>query len=516
MGVSTRYEAQEIEARWQATWKAEGWGGSQDGDPFYLLEMFPYPSGRIHMGHVRNYTIGDVLARFLRARGHRVLHPMGWDAFGLPAETAAIDRGIAPAKWTRENIETMRVQLSRMGFSYDWDTEVATCDERYYRWEQLFFVQMLERGLAYRKTARVNWCDRCGTVLANEQVEDGQCWRGHPDVREKELEQWFLRITAYADELLAGLDGLTGWPEKVRTMQRNWIGRSTGVEIDFEVVETGELLRVFTTRADTLFGATFVSLAVEHPMAAELGRQGGREQAVTAFIERISKQDAIERSDGKEGVFTGCYAVNPVNGERLPVYLANFVLMGYGTGAVMAVPAHDQRDFDFAEAYDVAIRRVIAPADGSRDAEASGSESLSEAYEEDGVLFDSAAFSGLSSSEARSAISDHLEKGGQGKAVVHYRLRDWGISRQRYWGTPIPVIHCPDCGPVPVPEADLPVRLPLDVELLAGGGSPLPGLEDWVNVDCPRCGVAGASRYRHDGHVRGVLLVLPALHFSRA
>ena len=481
-----RYDPQAIELRWQQHWESSGANRPREkGEPFYLLEMFPYPSGRIHMGHVRNYTIGDVLARYHDARGRRVLHPMGWDAFGLPAEQAAIKRGIPPAGWTRDNIEQMRVQLKRMGFSYDWDRELATCDPEYYRWEQLFFIQMLERGLAYRKTARVNWCDECGTVLANEQVDGEECWRGHSPVRQRELEQWFLRITDYADELLEGLEELGGWPEKVVTMQRNWIGRSTGVEIEFEIVENGETLTVFTTRADTLYGATFVSLAVEHPLVADLARRGGDEAAVNAFVDKIQTQTSEQRALGKGGVFTGCHAVNPINGERLPVYLANFVLMEYGTGAVMAVPAHDQRDFEFAMSYAipvVPVVKAVQPAGGDELPEV-----LEAAREEDGVLADSGEFSGLASAEARDAIGDALSERGKGHKVVHYRLRDWGISRQRYWGTPIPVVYCDACGAVPVPAEQLPVELPTEVTLLEGGGSPLPNLEEFVNTECPSC-----------------------------
>ena len=476
------YDAQAIELAWQQRWRAQGHGKPRGTGPhFYLLEMFPYPSGRIHMGHVRNYTIGDVVARFLAARGHRVLHPMGWDAFGLPAEQAAIKHGIPPARWTRDNIATMRTQLQRMGFSYEWEREVATCDPEYYRWEQLFFIQMLERGLAYRKTAKVNWCDQCGTVLANEQVEGDHCWRGHFPVTQKELEQWFLKITNYADELLRCIDELEGWPEKVRTMQRNWIGRSTGVEIDFSVVETGAAIKVFTTRADTLFGATFLSLAVEHPLASALARAGGREAEVKAFIDRVTKQDPAARAEGKEGVFTGCHAINPINGQRLPIYLANFVLMEYGTGAVMAVPAHDQRDFEFAAAHGIPLVKVIRPVSGSLP------DVLAAAFVDDGVLADSAEFSGMASAAARDAIAERLEREGRGQRKVHYRLRDWGISRQRYWGAPIPVVYCEGCGIVPVPVADLPVVLPTDVQLLEGGASPLPLLETFVRTTCPRC-----------------------------
>jgi leucyl-tRNA synthetase len=512
MTIPERYDAGEVEARWQEKWQRK-WQARPDGGdasmgsdarPYYLLEMFPYPSGRIHMGHVRNYTIGDVLARFLRARGFDVMHPMGWDAFGLPAETAAIQRGVQPADWTYENIDTMREQLQRMGFSYDWWREIATCHPGYYRWEQQFFLQMLERGLAYRKKAVVNWCDQCGTVLANEQVEDDQCWRGHTPVTQKELDGWFLRITAYADELLAGLDTLDGWPEKVRTMQRNWIGRSEGVQMTFRIDETGDDLEIFTTRADTLFGVTFMSIAAEHPLAAKLAKAGGNAQAVDEFVRRVGRQEQTERAQGKEGVATGCHAIHPLTGEKVPVYVGSFVLMGYGTGAVMAVPAHDQRDFEFAKAHGLAMRVVVTPAahavaaassvgsQGTAAARAaSGSlepASMQAAFEDDGVLTASGDYSGLASAEARSRIAARLEDLGKGTRKVNFRLRDWGISRQRYWGTPIPVIHCAACGVVPVPDRDLPVTLPTDAPLLEGGASPLPTLDSWVNVSCPKCG----------------------------
>jgi len=485
MTMPERYSAGDIEDRWQARWEAAASTPNCAGESpaYYLLEMFPYPSGRIHMGHVRNYTIGDVLARFQRARGFDVLHPMGWDAFGLPAETAAIQRGVQPADWTYDNIRAMRQQLKRLGFRYDWWREIATCHPGYYRWEQLFFLQMLEKGLAYRKKAIVNWCEQCGTVLANEQVEDDQCWRGHRPVQQKELDGWFLRITAYADELLAGLDGLQGWPEKVRTMQRNWIGRSEGVEMTFVVEETGDNLEIFTTRADTLFGVTFVSIAAEHPLVEKLAEQGGNGAAVRDFAARIRRQDATERAQGKDGVATGCHAVHPVTGEKVPVYIANFVLMGYGTGAVMAVPAHDQRDFEFAKAHGIALRAVVEPKGETLDVAA-----MTSAFEDDGVLTCSGEYSGLSSSDARSRLAERLEGEGRGRRKVNFRLRDWGISRQRFWGTPIPVIHCAACGVVPVPEAELPVELPADAPLLAGGASPLPGLDSWVRVACPRCG----------------------------
>jgi leucyl-tRNA synthetase len=488
MRIPELYDAGDVETRWQSRWEAEASRPPKAGGQapkFYLLEMFPYPSGRIHMGHVRNYTIGDVLARFQRARGFEVMHPMGGDAFGLPAETAAIQRGVQPADWTYSNIATMRTQLRRLGFAYDWWREVATCHPGYYRWEQQFFLQMLEKGLAYRKKAVVNWCDQCGTVLANEQVEDDQCWRGHRPVQQKELDGWFLRITAYADELLAGLDGLAGWPEKVRTMQRIWIGRSEGVEMRFRVSETGDDLAIFTTRADTLYGVTFASIAAEHPLVEKLAEAGGRGSAVREFAARIRRMDPTERAQGKDGVFTGCHAVHPLTGEQVPIYVANFVLMGYGTGAVMAVPAHDQRDFAFARAHGIPLRVVVHPPGGELDPAA-----MEEAYEEDGVLVSSGDCTGLSSEQARGRLAERLEAEGRGARKVNFRLRDWGISRQRYWGTPIPVIHCEDCGVVPVPVAELPVELPTDAPLLAGGASPLPSLESWVRVSCPSCGRA--------------------------
>jgi len=493
MTFPERYEAGDIETRWQARWEAAANkpAANSNAPAFYLLEMFPYPSGRIHMGHVRNYTIGDVLARFMRARGFDVLHPMGWDAFGLPAETAAIQRGVQPADWTYENIATMRQQLRRLGFSYDWWRELATCHPGYYRWEQQFFLQMLDKGLAYRKKAVVNWCEQCGTVLANEQVEDDQCWRGHRPVTQKELDGWFLRITAYADELLSGLDGLTGWPEKVRTMQRNWIGRSEGVEMSFKIAETGDELGIFTTRADTLFGVTFVSIAAEHPLVDALAAAGGHGHSVRDFVARIRRQDSTERAQGKEGVFTGCHAIHPLTGQSVPVYVANFVLMGYGTGAVMAVPAHDQRDFEFAKAHNVPLKVVVHPSDKELHAEG-----LVAAFEDDGVLRDSGEYTGLTSSDARARMAERLETMGKGCRKVNFRLRDWGISRQRYWGTPIPVIHCERCGVVPVPVADLPVELPTDAPLLAGGASPLPTLESWLRVPCPTCG--GQARRETD------------------
>jgi leucyl-tRNA synthetase len=484
------YDFKDIEEKWQKAWEDQACfrtGESRDGTKYYVLEMFPYPSGRIHMGHVRNYSIGDVVARYKRMQGFDVFHPMGWDAFGLPAENAAIKNNTHPAKWTYENIANMRTQLKRLGYSYDWEREIATCHPGYYRFEQEFFLKFLEKGLVYRKKAPVNWCPSCHTVLANEQVEEGLCWRCDSEVQQKELSQWFLRITDYAEELLSALDTLTdGWPERVLTMQRNWIGKSVGAEISFKVKDLDESIDVFTTRPDTLFGATFMSLAPEHPLVEKLIPGTGREDEVRAFVDRISKMDRIVRTADdleKEGVFTGRYCVNPLTGRDMPVYVANFVLMGYGTGAVMAVPAHDQRDFEFATKYDLPKQVVIMPKHGDLDAA-----TMTEAYTEPGVMANSGKFDGMDSEAAKQAIVDHLAADNLGKPTVNYRLRDWNISRQRYWGAPIPVIYCDECGIVPVPVGDLPVELPLDVKVNPDGRSPLPDCESFVNVTCPACG----------------------------
>ena len=484
------YDFKDIEEKWQKAWEDQACfrtGESRDGKKYYVLEMFPYPSGRIHMGHVRNYSIGDVVARYKRMQGFDVFHPMGWDAFGLPAENAAIKNNTHPAKWTYENIANMRTQLKRLGYSYDWEREIATCHPGYYRFEQEFFLKFLKKGLVYRKNAPVNWCPSCHTVLANEQVEEGLCWRCDSEVQQKELSQWFLRITDYAEELLSALDTLTdGWPERVLTMQRNWIGKSVGAEISFKVKDLDEHIDVFTTRPDTLFGATFMSLAPEHPLVEKLIPGTGNEDEVRAFVDRISKMDRIVRTADdleKEGVFTGRYCINPLNGREMPVYVANFVLMGYGTGAVMAVPAHDQRDFEFASKYDLPKQVVIMPRDGSLDAE-----TMTEAFTAPGVMANSGTFDGMDSEGAKQAIIDHLAADNLGKPTVNYRLRDWNISRQRYWGAPIPVIYCDACGIVPVPVGDLPVELPLDVKVNPDGRSPLPDCESFVNVTCPACG----------------------------
>ena len=493
--MQERYHPQQIEQKWQQQW-LEQQLFKVDLDPakpkYYLLEMFPYPSGKIHMGHVRNYTIGDVVARYKRMRGFNVLHPMGWDAFGMPAENAAIANNTHPAAWTYANIAYMRAQLKRLGFSYDWDREIATCRPEYYRWEQWLFLKMYEKGMAYRKESYVNWCEPCQTVLANEQVEAGLCWRCGHAVRQKKLSQWFFRITDYAEDLLTYCDQLPGWPDKVTTMQKNWIGRSQGAEIRFAVENSDREIPVFTTRHDTVFGATFMCLAPEHPMVPELAEGTAQQSAVLEFIQRISLQErsskAIETYE-KEGVFTGAYCINPMTGRRMPIYTANFALMEYGTGAVMSVPAHDQRDFDFARKYGLEIVVVIQPIDGGLDGATMG-----EAYTEDGVMVNSGPFDGRPNRQAMEEIADLLEKKGIGRRTVSFRLRDWGISRQRYWGAPIPMIHCPDCGIVPVPEKDLPIVLPEEAALLPGGQSPLPMLDAFKQTTCPRCGSAEARR----------------------
>jgi leucyl-tRNA synthetase len=487
--MEAKYDPREIEPKWQRIWEEERiFYVSEDASKpkYYLLEMFPYPSGRIHMGHVRNYTIGDVVGRYKTMRGFNVIHPMGWDAFGMPAENAAIKAGIHPATWTYNNIDQMKAQLKQMGFSYDWSRELATCDVSYYRWEQLMFLKMYERGLAYRAEAYVNWCSTCQTVLANEQVEAGLCWRCSQEVEQKEMSQWFLKITDYADELLEYCDHLSGWPERVLTMQRNWIGKSYGAIIHFPMEDSAEPIKVFTTRQDTVFGATFMSLAVEHPLSLKLCRGRPEEGAVKQFIEKTKRMRRSERTSeffDKEGVFTGAYCRNPMTGERMPIYVANFVLMEYGTGAVMAVPTHDQRDFEFAQAYNLPLKVVVNPLGGELDAD-----SLEQAFEEDGILVNSGEFSGMDSGAARKAINQHLELKGLGKESITYRLRDWLISRQRYWGAPIPMIYCDRCGIVPVGEKDLPVVLPLDASLTPAGGTPLPTLKEFVETACPKCG----------------------------
>ena len=493
--MESRYHPQAVEAKWQRRWQTDQLFKvveAPDREKYYLLEMFPYPSGKIHMGHVRNYTIGDVVARYKRMRGFNVLHPMGWDAFGMPAENAAIANDTHPARWTYDNIDAMRAQLKRLGFSYDWSRELATCHPEYYRWEQWLFLQMLERKMAYRKESYVNWCDRCQTVLANEQVEAGMCWRCGKAVRQKKLWQWFFKITDFAEDLLVHCDMLPGWPDKVTTMQRNWIGKSVGAEIRFPVQGRQTAISVFTTRPDTVYGATFMCLAPEHPLVPDLSAGTDQAQAVAAFVERIALQDrtskAIETYE-KEGVFTGAYCLNPMNGRQMPIYTANFALMEYGTGAVMSVPAHDQRDFDFARKYDLPIVVVVTPADADLTQEA-----MDAAYTGEGTMVNSGQFDGMANREAMTAIAAAMQTMEVGQPTVSFRLRDWGISRQRYWGAPIPIIHCDACGIVPVPEADLPIVLPEDADLLSGGRSPLPELDDFARTRCPCCGRTDARR----------------------
>ncbi|MFZ2198049.1 MAG: leucine--tRNA ligase [Thermodesulfovibrionales bacterium] len=476
--MEERFDHRKVEPKWQKYWQERQlYKTAEDKTTkkFYCLEMFPYPSGKIHMGHVRNYAIGDVIARYKRMQGYNVLHPMGWDAFGMPAENAAIKHGVHPSKWTYENMGYMKTQLKKLGLSYDWDRELATCSPEYYRWNQWFFLRMLQKGLAYRKTSYVNWCRSCATVLANEQVIDEKCWRCDSPVVQKELEQWFLKITAYAEELLSASDELTGWPEKVVIMQKNWIGKSSGLEVDFRIDGMDGTIRIFTTRPDTLFGATFLCLSPNHPLSAKLVSD-------KAELERIISHYGKE--DEKIGLNTGRFCINPATNEKIPIYVANFVLMEYGTGAIMSVPAHDQRDFDFAAKYGLPVRVVIEPEQKSEKT----SELLEKAYEDAGFMVNSGKFSGVKSEEGQEQIAVHIEEKGLGKRVVNYKLRDWGISRQRYWGTPIPVVYCDACGIVPVPEKDLPVILPEDVKFTGTGGSPLLESESFLHTKCPACG----------------------------
>jgi leucyl-tRNA synthetase len=488
------YDHRTIELKWQQRWdRADYFQTVEDPSKpkYYLLEMLPYPSGTLHVGHIRNYTIGDALARYKWMRGFNVLHPMGWDSFGLPAENAAIANNRHPRDWTLHNIAYMEKQHRRYGFSYDWNREISTCEPEYYRWNQWFFLKMLERGLAYRKEALVNWCPECATVLANEQVVNGCCWRHESTpVEQRALEQWFFRITAYADQLLADIEKLEGgWPDRVLTMQRNWIGRSEGTEAGFPVAGSDATIRIFTTRVDTIFGATCVILAPEHPLVADLA-PAEQKTAVKRMIDSRATQDPGEME--KEGFFTGHFAVNPYNGEKLPIWVGNFVLMTYGTGAIMAVPAHDERDFEFCRQYGIPIRPVIRPAGGELAEEAA----IEGAFVEDGICENSAEFSGLPSAEARRRMTEKAEREGFGKAAVTYRIKDWGISRQRYWGTPIPVVHCPKCGVVPVPESELPVKLPLNVTITGRGRSPLENIPGFVHTACYTCG--GRARRETD------------------
>lgn len=487
--MQQEYRPVDIETNVQQWWQEQNSFRAvenSDKEKYYCLAMFPYPSGQLHMGHVRNYTIGDVISRFQRMQGKNVLQPMGWDAFGLPAENAAIKNKVAPAAWTYDNIDYMRAQLQRLGLGYDWERELATCTPQYYRWEQWLFTRLFKKGLVYKKTAAVNWCPVDNTVLANEQVIDGCCWRCDSKVERREIPQWFMKITDYAEELLNDLDQLSGWPEQVRTMQTNWIGRSEGVQIEFGITDSDEKLSVYTTRPDTLMGVTYVAVAAEHPLALKAAENNSE---LNAFIEECRSMEtseaALETAD-KKGVATGLTATHPITGEQVPVWAANFVLMGYGTGAVMSVPAHDQRDYEFAQAYGLDIKQVIEPVN---DAECDLSKA---AFTDKGRLINSQQFNELTFAEAFDAIAEFLEQQDKGERQVNYRLRDWGVSRQRYWGTPIPIINCPDCGAVPVPEQDLPVRLPEDM-IVDGSGSPIKSMPEFYQCACPECG-ADAER----------------------
>ncbi|MGD8712801.1 MAG: leucine--tRNA ligase, partial [Thiohalophilus sp.] len=483
--MDEQYHPEHIEQQAQRYWEEQqSFKVKEDSkrDKFYCLSMFPYPSGRLHMGHVRNYTIGDVISRYQRMQGKNVLQPMGWDAFGLPAENAAMQNKVAPGAWTRQNIDYMRGQLKRLGLGYDWERELATCDPDYYRWEQWLFTRLYKKGLVYKKTSPVNWCPNDLTVLANEQVIEGKCWRCDTPVERQDIPQWFMKITAYADELLEELDNLEGWPEQVRTMQRNWIGKSHGVEIAFDLADRKQRLKVFTTRPDTLMGVTYMAVAAQHPLAQEAAQ---RYPAVASFIkecERTGTAEATLETVEKKGIDTGLKAVHPITGDRLPIYVANFVLMSYGEGAVMSVPAHDQRDWEFARAYGLPIRPVIAPQEGELPDLNQG------AFTDKGRLINSDQFDGLDSEEAFEQIADYLKQRKRGEKRVTYRLRDWGVSRQRYWGAPIPIIHCKKCGEVPVPEKDLPVVLPEEVDFEGVVGSPLKKMPEFYNTRCPKCG----------------------------
>jgi leucyl-tRNA synthetase len=486
--TTPNYEHKIIEEKWRQAWKQHNdWAADPrtDRPKYYVLEMLPYPSGRLHMGHIRNYSIGDALARYKRMRGMNVLHPMGWDAYGLPAENAAIKNGVHPRKWTQDNITYMKGQFERFGFSYDWPKEVSTCEPEYYRWNQWLFLKMLEKGLAYRKNSRVNWCPSCQTVLANEQVVDGCCWRHDTTpVEQKELEQWFFRITSYADALLDDMAELQDWPDRVLAMQRNWIGKSIGARIDFKVAGLDESITVFTTRVDTIYGATSVIVAPEHPLIEKLvqGVPGG--ESVRARIkDLIARRPSSPAGDtGKEGLFLGRFAVNPFNGEQVPIWVSNFVLMEYGTGAVMSVPAHDQRDFEFSKKYRLPVRVVVQPPRRTLDPRR-----MEEAFVDYGVLANSGPFTGLTSEKALEKMTAHAVENNFGKPETTYRLKDWGISRQRYWGTPIPVVYCPKCGMVPVPYEQLPVLLPDNVQITGLGHSPLRDVPEFLNTECPRC-----------------------------
>ena len=493
--IQEKYAPHDIEAKWQKYWeenKTFKVEMDKDKPKSYVLEMFPYPSGNLHMGHVRNYSIGDVIARFRTMKGFNVLHPMGWDSFGMPAENAAIKHNIPPKKWTMENIANMTSQLKALGLSYDWDREVATCKEEYYKWTQWFFELFYKRGLAVKKESAVNWCDTCNTVLANEQVIDGKCWRCDHEVVKKDLSQWFFKITDYADELLKDLDLLPGWPERVKTMQHNWIGRSEGLEFSFEIPALNDTVAVYTTRPDTAYGVTFMALAAEHPLIKKICENNPKADEINAFCERVRNQSEIERTSSeseKEGVFTGVYCINPFTGRKVEIWVTNYVLYDYGTGAVMGVPTGDQRDWMFADKYGIEKIVTICPVGKELKLE-----EMTCAYEEkEGMLVNSGEFTGMEMHKAMSAIMDKAEAEGFGKRRVNYRLRDWLISRQRYWGAPIPIIYCPHCGEVLVPEDQLPVRLPEDVSFTAGAKSPLATSEEFLHCKCPKCG-ADATR----------------------
>lgn len=487
--MKEKYNFTEIEKKWQDVWEKENAFKTvedYDKEKYYVLEMFPYPSGKLHMGHVRNYSIGDVIARFKRLKGYNVLHPMGWDSFGLPAENAAIKNDIHPAIWTDSNIAEMHRQLQGLGFSYDWDREVATCKEEYYKWMQWIFIQFYNKGLAYKKDNPVNWCPSCQTVLANEQVVDGCCERCHTPVTKKRLSQWYLKITDYADRLLKDLDKMPGWPEKVKLMQKNWIGRSTGAEVTFEIENFSKKLQIYTTRPDTLFGVTYMVLAPEHPFVPELTNGTEYEAAVKAYQEECQHKSEIERtslSKEKTGVFTGCYGINPVNGKKVPIFISDYVMMDYGTGAIMAVPAHDQRDFEFAKKFDLDIVPVVDSQNPEIDIN-----NLTEAFVAEGTMINSGKYTGMNNKEAIEEITKDLEADGLGKAQVNYKLRDWLISRQRYWGCPIPMVYCEKCGWVPEKEENLPVKLPTDVEFTGKGDSPLKTSKTFGETTCPCCG----------------------------
>ena len=484
-----KYDFKKIEDKWQKIWQDEKTFKTEDDfskEKYYVLEMFPYPSGKLHMGHVRNYSIGDAIARIKKMQGFNVLHPMGFDSFGLPAENAAIKNNVEPSEWTEKNTKEMEEQLDKLGFSYDWDREVSTCRPDYYRWMQWIFIQFYKKGLAYKKENPVNWCPSCKTVLANEQVVNGECERCKSTVGKKNLSQWYLKITDYADELLKDLDKLEDWPDKVKTMQKNWIGKSIGAEISFDIVDFDEKLKVFTTRADTVFGVTYMVISPEHPFVKDLIKGRPEEKAALDYIEEVSHKNDIERSSTvaeKTGVFIGRYAVNPITGKEIPIFISDYVLMGYGTGAIMAVPAHDQRDFDFAKKFNLDIVPVVEPNDSNINVN-----NLTESFVAEGKMINSGEFNGLDNREAIEKIIDYITEKGIGKKTINYRLRDWLISRQRYWGTPIPMINCPKCGWVPEKEENLPILLPKDVEFTGKGESPLATSKDFANCKCPVCG----------------------------